>query len=76
MHYSMKKGADVLALGTQGLRYVPFDDEHRVNLDEMEAEILKCRASNTAVVALVGVAGATETGSIDDLAGIADLAAK
>ena len=76
LHYSMKKATDVLGMGTEGLRLVPFGDDYRVDVAEMEAEILRCKASNTAIVALVGVAGATETGSIDDLAGIAALAAK
>jgi len=76
LHYSMKKAADVLGLGTEGLLTVPFDNEYKVDLKLMEAEIVRCQAENIAIVSLVGVAGATETGSIDDLAGIAALAKK
>ena len=38
--------------------------------------VIHRQAENIAIVSLVGVAGATETGSIDDLAGIAALATK
>ena len=76
LHYSMKKAADVLGLGTNGMRCVPFDDNYRVKTDLMEQEILACRESKTAIIALIGVAGATETGSVDDLDAIANLAKK
>ena len=42
----------------------------------MEAEILKCKADKTAIIALIGVAGATETGAVDNLDGVAALAKK
>jgi glutamate decarboxylase len=58
------------------MRCVPFDSNYRVRIDKMEAEIIKCRAEKTAIIALIGVAGATETGSIDDLTAIAGLAKK
>jgi len=76
LHYSMKKAADVLGLGTHGMHCIPFDDEYRVRLDLMEAEIIRCQENKFAILALVGVAGATETGAIDDLAGIAALGKK
>jgi len=76
LHYSMKKSADVLGFGSNGMRCVPFDSNYRVRIDKMEAEIIKCRAEKTAIIALIGVAGATETGSIDDLTAIAGLAKK
>jgi len=76
LHYSMKKAADVLGLGTHGMHCIPFDDKYQVRLDLMEEEIIKLRATKFAILALVGVAGATETGAIDDLAGIAALAKK
>jgi putative pyridoxal-dependent aspartate 1-decarboxylase len=76
LHYSMKKSCDVLGLGTAGMRCVPFDEHYRVKLDLMEKEILHCRKEKIGIIALIGVAGATETGSIDDLAGIAALAQK
>jgi len=76
MHYSLKKAVDVLGLGTRGLKTVPFDSNYQVKIDDMEAAILECRQNNIAIIALVGVSGGTETGSVDDLNAIADLADK
>lgn len=74
MHYSMKKAADVLGIGTEGLLTVPFDDSYRVDINAMRLALEECRNKNFAVIAVVGVAGGTETGSIDDLNAIASLA--
>jgi len=74
MHYSMKKAADLLGLGVQGLVTVSYDDTYRVNIAEMDQKLKELKAKQICVVAIVGVAGATETGSIDDLAALADLA--
>lgn len=76
LHYSFKKAADTLGVGTSGLLTVPYDDEFRVRVDLMEERILECQRNNTLVLALVGVAGATETGSVDDLEALAALARK
>merc|ERR1711871_375607 len=75
MHYSMKKSADVLGIGTEGLNTIPFNDNYQVDVEKMAAAVEDCRAKNICVLALVGVAGGTETGSIDNLSAIADLAA-
>lgn len=76
MHYSMKKAADVLGLGTEGLLTCPYNKDYQVDLSEMRRNILECRKNNVAIISLVGVAGGTETGSIDDLNAIADMAAE
>jgi glutamate decarboxylase len=74
MHYSMMKAADILGIGTNGLRKVPFDPDYTVNIPAMREMIEECRAQNIAIIALVGVAGGTETGSVDNLGAIAALA--
>lgn len=76
MHYSMKKAADLLGIGVQGLLTVGYDEQYRVIIDELEAKLEECRANRICVLAIVGIAGATETGSIDDLAALSDLAQK
>eukprot|EP01065_Artemidia_motanka_P021219 TRINITY_DN2533_c4_g1_i1.p1 TRINITY_DN2533_c4_g1~~TRINITY_DN2533_c4_g1_i1.p1 ORF type:complete len:682 (+),score=272.90 TRINITY_DN2533_c4_g1_i1:116-2161(+) len=76
LHYSLAKATDVLGLGVGSMKLVPYDDDYRVKLDLMEKAIQECREKNILVVCLVGVGGATETGTIDPLNGIADLAEK
>jgi len=74
MHYSMKKSADVLGIGIQGLKTCPFNADYQCDLKVMRSHLEECKANKIAVLALVGVAGGTETGSIDDLNAIADMA--
>jgi len=74
MHYSMKKSADVLGIGIDGLLTCPYNDAYQVDLTAMRAALEDCKAKKIAVLSLVGVCGGTETGSIDDLDAIADLA--
>lgn len=74
LHYSMGKAVDVLGLGMQSLVSVPFDENFRVRLDKVEEAVRECQEKKLLVIALLGVAGATETGTIDDLSGLADIA--
>lgn len=74
MHYSMMKAADILGIGTNGLMKVPFDPDYSVNIPAMRAALEECREKNIAVIAVVGVAGGTETGSVDNLLAIAEMA--
>jgi len=74
MHYSMKKSADILGIGTEGLLTCPVDKDYRVQIPALRAALEDCKAKKIAVLALVGVCGGTETGSIDDLTAIAELA--
>lgn len=73
-HYSIKKAT--LLFGP-GVRLVEVDADHRqrVKLRELDREVNECRARGEQVIALVGVAGSTECGSIDPLNAMADLAA-
>ncbi|GBG29512.1 Glutamate decarboxylase 2 [Hondaea fermentalgiana] len=74
LHYSMGKAVDVLGLGMQALVSVPFDENFKVRLDLVEEAVRDCEAKKLLVIAILGVAGATETGTIDDLDGLATIA--
>lgn len=70
-HYSIDKAADLL--GLEGVCPVAVDAEYRLRPDDLEA---KLRAHGPRVVAVVGVAGATVTGSVDPLGAVAELASR
>merc|ERR1712224_733202 len=59
-----------------GLVKVPVNSNYQVDLDMMEAKIVEAMEDRTLIAAVVGICGTTETGAIDDLKGMADLAAK
>ncbi len=77
-HYSIRKAAGLLGLGEDNVLAIPVDDHHRMDLKRLDHRIkslkkLKGR-DRTKIVAVVGIAGTTETGNIDPLDEIADLA--
>ncbi|HTV21550.1 MAG TPA: aminotransferase class V-fold PLP-dependent enzyme, partial [Polyangiaceae bacterium] len=75
-HYSLGKAADVLGLGNRQLVSVPVTARHTIDVAALRREIAALKARNVAVLAIVGIAGATETGSVDPLNELADIAAE
>lgn len=75
-HYSLKKAADVLGLGRDCLIPIQTDSDNRVCVDQMRTKLESLKQQNVRVFAIVGVAGTTETGNIDPLDALADLAAE
>jgi glutamate decarboxylase len=73
-HYSLSKSADLLGLGTRNLRRIPVTSAHTIDLALLRRELEVLKAQRIGVLALVGIAGATETGTIDPLDALADLA--
>ena len=73
-HYSLSKAADVLGIGRDNFIAIKTDDKNRVDVDAMTAKALELQEQGIRVMAIVGVAGTTETGSIDPLDKLADLA--
>ncbi|UYI48291.1 putative pyridoxal-dependent aspartate 1-decarboxylase [Vibrio natriegens] len=72
-HYSLKKAADVLGLGQEGLVAVKTDANNRIIVDDLKAKISDLKKQNIKPIAVIGVAGTTETGNIDPLASIAEV---
>lgn len=64
-HFSFKKACDILGLTMQK---VPLDGDHRMDADK-SAEMI-----NGNTVAMVGIAGTTEYGMVDPIAGLAKIA--
>ncbi|MDA0147443.1 pyridoxal-dependent aspartate 1-decarboxylase PanP [Vibrio sp. LaRot3] len=72
-HYSLKKAADVLGIGQQSLVAVKTNSDNRICPDDLLAQIQSLKAKNIKPFAVVGVAGTTETGTIDPLREIAKI---
>jgi len=72
-HYSLKKAADVLGIGQEGLVAVKTDNNNRICPDALHEKIVELKAQNIKPFAVIGVAGTTETGSIDPLKSIAQI---
>jgi putative pyridoxal-dependent aspartate 1-decarboxylase len=77
-HYSIKKAAHLLGLGEENVLTIPVDDDHRIDLRRLSQRIKslnRLKGKNRAkIVAVVGIAGTTETGNVDPLDEMGDLA--
>lgn len=72
-HYSLKKAADVLGIGQQGLIAVDTDEYNRIKPAALQATLKQLKSDKILPFAVVGVAGTTETGNIDPLREIAEI---
>ncbi|MCK9994996.1 MAG: aspartate aminotransferase family protein [Candidatus Krumholzibacteria bacterium] len=73
-HYSFDKAVDLLGLGRGQLRKIPHDDIYRIDLAALEETIKQDLADGLKPTCIIGIAGTTNTGSIDKLDRLADLA--
>ncbi|MBW3696789.1 putative pyridoxal-dependent aspartate 1-decarboxylase [Vibrio sp. T187] len=72
-HYSLKKAADVLGIGQEGLVSVKTDSNNRICPADLKVKIQQLNEQRIKPFAVIGVAGTTETGNIDPLADIAKI---
>ena len=73
-HYSLSKAIDLLGIGRCNLIAIETDVHHRIRLDLLREKIQQLKAERKAILAIVGVAGSSETGSVDPLDALADIA--
>lgn len=73
-HYSLGKAADLLGMGLNSVHTIEVDGNNRIDLAAAARCCRDLQAGGVKIVALVGLAGSTETGSVDPLHGLADLA--
>lgn len=73
-HYSLKKSADVLGLGQDSVIAVPTDQHNKIDCKKLKETCEQLQQQNIRVMAIVGVAGTTETGNVDPLDEMADIA--
>lgn len=73
-HYSLSKSADVLGIGRDEVVSVEVDDQHRMDIDALKQTCRQLTARRIKIMAIVGVAGTTEIGSVDPLHEIAVVA--
>jgi len=77
-HYSLRKAAGLLGIGNEQLVTVEMDSGWRVDLGKLAETVrdLTRPGSETAVLAIVGIAGTTETGTVDPLEPMAEICAE
>jgi len=73
-HYSLGKAADLIGLGRDNLIRVDTDAESRMDLVALKQQLTRLRDKGIRPLAIVGIAGSTETGHVDPLEALADIA--
>jgi aromatic-L-amino-acid/L-tryptophan decarboxylase len=75
-HRCIDKAAMLLGLGLDHLRRLPTDEEFRLDVDALRAEIVADRAAGREPFCVIATAGTVMTGAIDPLDALADLCAE
>ncbi|MGD0819854.1 MAG: aminotransferase class V-fold PLP-dependent enzyme [Desulfomonilia bacterium] len=80
-HYSICKAGTIVGIGEHGVIRVPVQPcINKIDINKLQCIVEKIRKEDKAVgkptkfVAIIGIAGATETGNIDDLEALAEIA--
>jgi glutamate/tyrosine decarboxylase-like PLP-dependent enzyme len=73
-HSSLERAARIAGIPAEGIRRISTDCFFRMNLDALEEAITDDLEAGRTPLCICGTAGATNTGAIDPLDGIADLA--
>jgi aromatic-L-amino-acid/L-tryptophan decarboxylase len=73
-HFSIERAVDLLGFPAGTLTIVDSDDAFRLRAEDVAAAVAGDRAAGLTPFAICAVAGSTNTGSIDDVSALADLA--
>jgi len=74
VHHSIQKAAGLLGIGRGNVRLVPTDARFRMRTDLLEEAIREDGASGYRPICVVATAGTVNTGAVDDIEAIADVA--
>jgi len=72
VHSCAQKALELLGHGARALRKIAVDARYRIDLAALAAAVAADRAAGLRPCAVIGTAGTINTGSIDDLAALAD----
>jgi len=76
VHSCVQKALELLGLGARALRKVPVNTAWQIDIAALAAMIAADRAAGLRPCAVIGTAGTINTGSVDDLAALAELCAR
>ena len=81
-HYSIEKVGRIIGIGNKNVIKIPVDSKNKIDLIKLEKTIMEIEEANrsggvkTKIIAMVGIAGNTETGNIDNLKEMSNIAKK
>jgi glutamate/tyrosine decarboxylase-like PLP-dependent enzyme len=75
-HSCLRKAAELLGIGARGVRVVPADEEFRMDPAALRAALARDRADGLRPFCIAATAGTVNSGAIDPLDLLADIAAE
>ena len=69
-HGCIARAMDMAGLGTDALRLIACDAEHRIDLAQLATAVARDRAAGLQPFLVVGTAGTVDVGAVDDLVGL------
>lgn len=73
VHYSVTKSAAILGFGEEAVETIDVDQDNRIDLVALQEKIDQLKAENVLILAVIGIAGTTETGNLDPLPQMAQI---
>ena len=73
VHSCSQKAVELLGMGNASLRKIPVKSDYTFDLDALNQAIAEDRAAGHRPICVIGSAGTINTGSVDDLNGLADI---
>ncbi len=73
-HSSFDKAVDALGIGLNNLRKIPVDDQFRIRTDLLKAKIQDDRKAGLNPICVIGIAGTTNSGAVDNLGELVKIA--
>ena len=66
-HTWIQKATDLFGMGTDAVRWIPTDDQHRIRVEVLRETIRADRAAGDRPIMVVGAAGTVGTGAVDPI---------
>ncbi|HUW78683.1 MAG TPA: aminotransferase class V-fold PLP-dependent enzyme [Candidatus Nanopelagicaceae bacterium] len=73
VHYSVRRGVELLGLGSDCIRAIPIDADHRIHSAALAESLETDLRDGIVPVAVIATSGTTLTGAIDPIGEIADI---
>ncbi len=73
-HHTVQRSAGVLGIGRDNVRLIPTDLRQRMDVSKLRERLRRDREAGVVPVAIVAAAGTTNTGAIDPLRDVGELA--
>jgi len=74
MHSSIDKAIQLLGLGTDSLRKIPVKDDYKIDIGKLKETLEFDTNLGSQPICIIGSAGTVNTGAVDDLNALANLA--